>query len=253
MRVTFKDRLRALRKEKGVSQQTLANSIFVSRSAVAKWENGLGLPSRASYEALLDYFQITCDELPLNEAVESEAVERNRKMHVIKSVVFWVCVSLMAIAPIWMFSAVESGYGFTSEMAAGKLWADDERLHIDGYDIYYTTYKSEDEALAMIDLFCVVEHKLIGYKKQNTAEYMRGVYSDDGEKYGVLYTFKSDTGYHHIFRSDIYMNENGTFLYIVLYEVEIKDEVIVPYRSSYFVTKENVEEFYSAGKHFTVK
>ena len=249
----FKDRLRALRRERAVSQQELANSIFVSRSAVAKWENGLGLPSRSSYEALLNYFVLTEEQFPLNEDAEIEAVEHNVKMHVIKSVVFWVCVSLIAIAPIWMFSAVESGYGFTSEMAAGKLWADDECLHIDGYDIYYTTYKSDDEALAMINTICIVEDLPIGYQRRDSADFKRGVYTDNGEKYGYIYTFKSDTGYHHIFRSDIYMNENGTFLYIVLYEVEIKDEVIVPYRSSYFVTKENVEEFYSASKHFTVK
>lgn len=249
----FKDRLRALRKEKGISQQTLANSIFVSRSAVAKWENGLGLPSKASYEALLDYFVVTSDELPLNEDIEAEAVEHNRKMHVIKNIIFWVVCLILAILPIWMFSAVESGFAFTSEMAAGELWADKECLHIDGYDIYYTTYKSDDEALAMIDRFCVVEDKPIGYKRQDTDKYKRGVYTDDGEKYGNLFTFKSDTGYHHIFCSNIYMNENGTFLYIVLYEVKIKDEVVVPYRSSYFVTEGDIEEFYSADKHFIVK
>jgi hypothetical protein len=146
-----------------------------------------------------------------------------------------------------------NGFGFTSEMAAGELWADDECLRIDGYDIYYTTYKSDDEALEMIDLFCVVDDKPIGYQRCDPAEYKRGVYSDDGEKYGNLFTFETDTGYHHIFHSNIYMNENGTFLYIVLYEVKIKDEVIVPYRSSYFVTEDNISEFYSGDKHFTIK
>ena len=34
---------------------------------MAKWENGLGLPNRASYEALLAYFEITEDAFPLNE------------------------------------------------------------------------------------------------------------------------------------------------------------------------------------------
>lgn len=253
MRPTFKDRLKALRKERGVSQQELANFIFVSRSAVANWENGLGLPGKASYEALLDYFAVTSDELPLNEEIEAETVEHNRKMHVIKNIIFWAVCLIMAILPIRLICAIEDGFGFTSQMAAGEIWADDECLHIDGYDIYYTTYKSDDEALAMIDLFCVVEDRLIGYQRRDTAEYKRGVYSDDGEKYGNLFTFKSDTGYHHIFCSNIYMNESGTFLYIVLYEVAIKDEVIVPYRSSYFVTEDDIEEFYSAGKHLTVK
>ncbi len=249
----FKDRLKTLRKEKGISQQELANSIFVSRSAVAKWENGLGLPSKASYDSLLDYFQITAEEFPLNEEIEIEAVEHNRKLHVIKSIIFWVAVIAMAILPIWLVSAVMNGFGFTSEMAAGELWADDEIIHTPKYDIYYNTYINDDEALAMIDLFCVVENRLIGYQKIDISEYKRGVYTEDGEKYGNIYTFKSDTGYHHIFRSDIYMNESGTYLYIVLYDVRIKDEVIVPYRSSYFVTEGDINEFYSGDKHFIVK
>jgi transcriptional regulator with XRE-family HTH domain len=37
--------LRELRKEKGITQETLGNIIHVSRSAIAKYENGLGLPS----------------------------------------------------------------------------------------------------------------------------------------------------------------------------------------------------------------
>ena len=63
----FKKHLRALREEKGITQRKLADAIYVSRSAVAKWENGLGVPSRESYLALLTYFGVSEDELPLNE------------------------------------------------------------------------------------------------------------------------------------------------------------------------------------------
>lgn len=54
----FKDKLKSLRKERGLSQQALADSIFISRSAVAKWENGLGLPNDESMNALLTYFDV---------------------------------------------------------------------------------------------------------------------------------------------------------------------------------------------------
>ena len=75
----FKDRLKALRQENKISQQALANAIYVSRSAIAKWENGLGLPSQASYRALLDYFKITDEELPLNEEIDIASVSKNKK------------------------------------------------------------------------------------------------------------------------------------------------------------------------------
>ena len=51
----FKEKLKKLRAQRGISQQALADAIFVSRSALANWENGLGLPSDASYEALTSY------------------------------------------------------------------------------------------------------------------------------------------------------------------------------------------------------
>ena len=59
----FKDKLKDLRTKKGVSQNDLAEKIFVSRSAIAKWENGLGMPSKASMDSLCNYFQISKEEL----------------------------------------------------------------------------------------------------------------------------------------------------------------------------------------------
>ena len=40
----LKEKLKKLRTERNISQQALADAIFVSRSAVAKWEAGLGIP-----------------------------------------------------------------------------------------------------------------------------------------------------------------------------------------------------------------
>jgi transcriptional regulator with XRE-family HTH domain len=48
----LKDKIKNLRKEKGLTQAQLADALFVSRSTVAKWENGLGLPGPDSIKAL---------------------------------------------------------------------------------------------------------------------------------------------------------------------------------------------------------
>ncbi|MBQ3041228.1 MAG: helix-turn-helix transcriptional regulator, partial [Clostridia bacterium] len=55
----FSEKLKELRSEKGISQAKLAADIHISRSAVAKWENGLGLPNDESLKLLADYFGIT--------------------------------------------------------------------------------------------------------------------------------------------------------------------------------------------------
>ena len=54
----FKDRLKELREKAGLSQYELANKLFVSRSAVAKWENGSGIPSDINLEAICKYFNV---------------------------------------------------------------------------------------------------------------------------------------------------------------------------------------------------
>ena len=48
----LRDKLKKLRKDHNLTQAQLADAIFVSRSTVAKWENGLGLPSKDSMAAL---------------------------------------------------------------------------------------------------------------------------------------------------------------------------------------------------------
>lgn len=74
----FKDRLKALRTERHLTQQQLADSVFISRSAIAKWENGLGIPSEESYRALLGFFEIGENELPLSSEAEEVSVSKNR-------------------------------------------------------------------------------------------------------------------------------------------------------------------------------
>ena len=73
----FKDKLKGLRKEKGLSQQALADSIFISRSAVAKWENGLGLPSQDSMTALINYFGVP-KEYFATDKPEEVLMEKNK-------------------------------------------------------------------------------------------------------------------------------------------------------------------------------
>lgn len=74
----FSRKLKKLRMEKGISQQNLANMIFVSRSAVAKWENGLGLPSEESVAALADFFGVS-QEFFKTDRPEMTVIEKNKK------------------------------------------------------------------------------------------------------------------------------------------------------------------------------
>ena len=59
----FNEKLQTLRKQKGITQEELANALFVSRTAVSKWESGKGYPNLDSLKAIAEFFSVTVDEL----------------------------------------------------------------------------------------------------------------------------------------------------------------------------------------------
>ena len=74
----FSEKLKELRSVKGISQAKLATDIHISRSAVAKWENGLGLPSDESLKMLAEYFGVGVGELLPDKSNEEILVEKNK-------------------------------------------------------------------------------------------------------------------------------------------------------------------------------
>ncbi|MCH5163816.1 MAG: helix-turn-helix domain-containing protein [Clostridiales bacterium] len=73
----FNEKLKNLRLEKKMTQDELAKKIFVSRSAVAKWESGLGLPSEQSLELLAECLGVSPDELLTDPKTEAIIVNKN--------------------------------------------------------------------------------------------------------------------------------------------------------------------------------
>lgn len=61
--MTIGDKIKDLRKEKGYSQEQLAQELYVSRAAVAKWEAGNGIPDIENLKKLSSVFVVSIDEL----------------------------------------------------------------------------------------------------------------------------------------------------------------------------------------------
>lgn len=59
----FNEKLQELRKQKELTQEELAESLFVSRTAISKWESGRGYPSIDSLKAISEFFSISVDDL----------------------------------------------------------------------------------------------------------------------------------------------------------------------------------------------
>jgi len=59
--------IKSLRESKKVSQEELANSLYVTRSLVSKWEKGVVALNSQNLKALSEYFNVSCDEILLGE------------------------------------------------------------------------------------------------------------------------------------------------------------------------------------------
>ena len=71
----FNQKLQELRKQKGLTQEELAKELFVSRTAISKWESGRGYPNIESLKAIAKFFSITVDELLSTEEILTIAEE----------------------------------------------------------------------------------------------------------------------------------------------------------------------------------
>lgn len=100
-------RLKQLRAEKHLSQETVAFELNVSRQAVAKWENNASKPSTANLMAICDLYGISLDELISNKSDElsAEQTETNKSKVktaiVILSVVGGILLILSVILTVW--------------------------------------------------------------------------------------------------------------------------------------------------------
>lgn len=75
----FHEKLQTLRKQRGLTQEELAEVLFVSRTAISKWESGRGYPSLDSLKAIAKFFGVTIDSLLSCDALLSVAEETQKE------------------------------------------------------------------------------------------------------------------------------------------------------------------------------
>ena len=101
----FSEKLQQLRKEKGLTQEGLAESLYVSRTAISKWESGRGYPNLDSLKELARFFSVSIDELLSGTELLTLAEEDVRqKEKGFRDLVFGMldaCVALLLFLPLF--------------------------------------------------------------------------------------------------------------------------------------------------------
>ena len=73
----FNEKLQQLRKQNEMTQEQLAEKLFVSRTAVSKWESGKGYPNIESLKSISKLFSVSIDDLLSGEQLICLAANEN--------------------------------------------------------------------------------------------------------------------------------------------------------------------------------
>ena len=97
----FSEKLQELRKSRSMTQEELAEALFVSRTAISKWESGRGYPSIDSLKEISHYFSVTIDDLICSD--EMITVAENEKKEFADKYVSLICNALDILLAILLF------------------------------------------------------------------------------------------------------------------------------------------------------
>lgn len=116
----FHEKLQELRKGRGLTQEELADALYVSRTAISKWETGRGYPSIDSLKELSNYFSVTIDELLSSDKLLSIAERENKaNLQNMCDVLFGtidVCSFILIVLPL--YPNMVNGYIYSVNLLA---------------------------------------------------------------------------------------------------------------------------------------
>ena len=101
----FHEKLQELRKNRGLTQEELAEALYISRTAISKWESGRGYPSIDSLKGISNYFSVSIDALLSGEKLLSIAEKENKSnIRTICDLLFGmvdVCSFMLILLPLY--------------------------------------------------------------------------------------------------------------------------------------------------------
>lgn len=96
--MTFGEIIKKLRTDKGFTQDELAEKIYVTRTAISKWESDRGFPNIESLKAISKYFSVSLDELLSGEEILAIAENDNKqKERTLRDLIFGLLDCGMAL------------------------------------------------------------------------------------------------------------------------------------------------------------
>lgn len=101
----FNEKLQELRKRNGLTQEELADKLFVSRTAISKWESGRGYPNIDSLKAISGFFCVSIDDLLSgDELLNIAEVDQKQTQRHFQDMIFGLldlCIAMFLFLPFF--------------------------------------------------------------------------------------------------------------------------------------------------------
>lgn len=146
----FNEKLQQLRTQKNLTQEQLAEQLYVSRAAISKWESGKGYPNIESLKCISKFFSVTIDELLLGEELIALAqTENHSNLKKIYSSIYGV-LDMIAVAFIFLpfYGKPVDGYIYSVNLLS---FTDTTSINLAIYWIVFVTLIG----LGIVKLLCV--------------------------------------------------------------------------------------------------
>lgn len=113
----FHEKLQELRKNRGLTQEELAEVLYVSRTAISKWESGRGMPNIESLKAISKFFKVSLDDLLSGEEllVIAEDDHKQKELY-IRDLMYGLLDCSMALL-LWLPFFGQSADGVIQEVS----------------------------------------------------------------------------------------------------------------------------------------
>ena len=169
----FHEKLQELRKGRGLTQEELAEALYVSRTAISKWESGRGYPSIDSLKEISSYFSVTIDELLSSDRLLSIAEKENKaNLQNMCDILFGmidVCSFMLIALPLYpnmvngyIYSVNLWAYTQTSELNYVLFWIMYVSLVILGIiKLLFAKFRSEKYNQAMTGISMILGIALV--------------------------------------------------------------------------------------------
>lgn len=148
--MNLSEKLKIIRKSKGITQESLASKLSVSRQAVAKWESGMAYPDIINLIQLSELFNITIDYLVKDNECEksiSSTADTNKndlvlfKMEAIKNTYAGYANTCSSSRPASNDYQYKKGdYLYYDTWLGGEKFSGEEAIWEDDIPVYSMNY-----------------------------------------------------------------------------------------------------------------